>query len=202
MKIRPAHPQDTGPIAELMYSSGTELYDYIFQTKDHTAIEFINYEFHSGQGFCGHKNVTVAVNESNTVYGTGCFYDGHEYNKLVIGTLKNVFRFYPILQVLSVLRKMMHTSSVMPPPGKNELYLANFGVNPEARGQGIGSLMINHQREIAEQRGYKIFSLDVADNNPRAEALYRRLGYQQVAEKTFTVANAGIPNAKKMEIRF
>ena len=45
MEIRTATPNDNGDISQLMYSSGIELYDFIFKTSDKTAIDFIQYEF-------------------------------------------------------------------------------------------------------------------------------------------------------------
>ena len=93
MEIRTAFPSDNGEISQLMYSSGIELYDFIFKTADKKAIDFIQYEFLSGQGFCGYNNVTVAVNNQRVI-ATGCFFDGFIFNQLVWGTVKNIFSFY------------------------------------------------------------------------------------------------------------
>ena len=87
--IRPAQPDDSGPIAELMYSSGPDIYDYLFKTRKRSAIDFMRHEFRTGIGFCGYKNVTVAV-QNDVVVGTGCFYDRARYERLVKGTGKNI----------------------------------------------------------------------------------------------------------------
>ena len=199
MEIRTASPNDNGDISQLMYSSGIELYDFIFKTSDKTAIDFIHYEFLSGQGFCGYPNVTVAVNDQRVV-ATGCFFDGKIFNNLVWGTVKNIFSFYGPIKAFSVLARTRHTSSVMRTPKKTEIYLSNFGVDPNLRGTGIGSKMIEHQRNIAEKDGYDTLSLDVADNNPRAESLYTRLGFTIVREKVFPKKAANIPLTKEMKM--
>ena len=199
MEIRTARPNDNGDISQLMYSSGIELYDFIFKTADKTAIDFIQYEFLSGQGFCGYNNVTVAINDQRVI-ATGCFFDGKVFNQLVWGTVKNIFSFYGPFKAFSILARSRHTSSVMRTPRKTEIYLSNFGVDPNLRGTGIGSKMIEHQRNIATKNGYSMLSLDVADNNPRAESLYTRLGFKVAREKVFPNTNANIPRTKEMKL--
>ncbi|OUS24645.1 hypothetical protein A9Q99_24065 [Gammaproteobacteria bacterium 45_16_T64] len=199
--IRPAQKDDKGTIAELIYSSGTELYDFIFATPNKSALEFIQFEYLSGRGFCGYHNVTVAV-ENDTVLGTGCFYDGHQYDALVKGTLKNVFRFYGFFGAFKILARMRHTGSSMRVPRKDEVYLSNFGVSPESRGKGIGAKMIARQKDICREKRYKVLSLDVSDNNPRAESLYTRLGFQVMRVKEFSNKKADIPITKEMKFIF
>jgi len=199
LDIRQAHKDDKGPLAELMYSSGSDLYDYLFKTKNHSALEFIQFEFDSGIGFCGYKNVTVAV-ENDVVGGTACFYDGKAYKRLVSGTVKNVFKFYGPIKSLPIMNKMKHSSSLLKEPRPDELYLSNFGVSPALRGKGVGSLMIESKRAEAKKNAYRIFSLDVAESNPRAEALYSRLGYEVVANKTFSGKDNKVSNVRKMEL--
>lgn len=201
MEIRSAKPTDSGNIAELMYSAGPELYDFLYQTGKKTALDYIRYEFASGQGFCGHQNLTVAV-QDGVVVATGCFYDGTAYQQLLKGSMANMFKFYGPLGIWSVLARSKHLGSVMTTPRRSELYLSNFGVSPDLRGTGIGSAMLESRIALARNAGYKTFSLDVATTNPRAEALYRSHGLSVVKEKTFTGKRAGMtmPDSRKMEL--
>ncbi len=58
-------------------------------------------------------------------------------------------------------------------------YVASIAVTAEARGRGIGSeLMAFAERHFA---GRKHLFLCVSSFNPRAQALYRRLGYEYMA---------------------
>ena len=141
----------------------------------------------------------IAVDDQRVV-ATGCFFDGEIFNSLIWGTVKNIFSFYGPITAFSILLKMRHTSSVMRTPKKTEIYLSNFGVDPNLRGTGIGSKMIEHQRDIAAKNGYDTLSLDVADNNPRAESLYTRLGFTIVREKVFPKKAANIPLTKEMKM--
>lgn len=201
MEIRQARADDDAALAQLIYSAGPELYDFIYKTRQHDARDYIQYEFRSGRGFCGHRNVTVAA-DGGKVIGTGCFYDARQYGKLTLGTLLNMIRFYGWRGVWPVLARSGHIGSVMKKPRKGELYLSNFGVASERRGSGVGSAMIQHKMQEAKLDGYRVLGLDVADTNPSAERLYRRLGLQEVAFKRFTGKRKGlqIPNAKKMEV--
>lgn len=201
MEIRKARKTDSGKIAELIYSAGPELYDFIYLTEKTNPLDYIRFEFESGRGLCGYKNVTVFVKDG-VVVGTGCFYSGKEYKKLLAGTLMNMVQFFGPIKVLPALLRSNHASSVMKEPRHNELYLANFGVSPECRGTGIGSRMVQAQIDAAKDNGYRIFSLDVADTNPKAEALYSRLGLEIVDFKKFSGRRKGmrVPNTKKMEL--
>jgi ribosomal protein S18 acetylase RimI-like enzyme len=51
-------------------------------------------------------------------------------------------------------------------------------VAPEARGQGIGTLLVNALCDEGRHRGYSVIRLDVIDSNLRARALYERLGFE------------------------
>lgn len=203
MLIRPAQPGDVHAVAPLMYSSGPELYDFLYKMPEGDVLDYIRYEFLSGRGLCGYRNVTVAlVNEK--VVATGCFYDGSMYKRLMLGSTLNIMRFFGPRRMWGVLLRANHVGSVMKPPNKDELYLANFGVDESMRGQGIGSGMLEQHIRSARESGYRTFALDVATNNPRAQALYHRLGLRVLQLKHFTGRRSGyqVPDSKKMELVF
>jgi ribosomal protein S18 acetylase RimI-like enzyme len=54
-------------------------------------------------------------------------------------------------------------------------------VAPHARGQGVGTRLLEAIAEEARARGYREVRLDVVEENLRARALYERLGYRPVA---------------------
>lgn len=197
LEIRSARPTDQGPIAELMYSAGPEFYDFLYHEK---AIEFIRYEFLQGTGFCGWHNVTVAIQDEKVV-GTGCFYDKPTYSSMMLGSSKHILGFFGMAGALPVIWRTRHIGSTMKPPKQGELYLANFGVDPACRSQGIGSAMIQHKIADARNHGYTVFGLDVATTNPRGQALYTKLGLTVTKEKQFSGNDPRVPDCRKMELQ-
>lgn len=195
--IRGAQPEYKGPIAELMYSSGADMYDYVYKTDQAHPLDYIRSEFKSKRGLCSHRLLTVAVSDGNVV-GTGTFYDGKDYQKMSGGAALNLLRFYGF-KSLPRLRRAMDSMKLMKPPKDDELYLANFGVDPQLRGSGIGSQMLQHKINEARQQGYRIVSLDVSTENPKAEALYHRLGFAVTDSKSMTGRDGHTYACKKME---
>lgn len=58
-----------------------------------------------------------------------------------------------------------------------ELLLDGICVDPAARGLGIGTALLDAATELARARGATSVRLSVVDSNPRARALYERLGF-------------------------
>ena len=69
--------------------------------------------------------------------------------------------------------------------GTDELYVDGVAVASEMRGKGIGSHLFELLEQAVLKKRIKTISLEVIDTNPRAKALYERLGF--VAVKTQTI---------------
>jgi ribosomal protein S18 acetylase RimI-like enzyme len=64
--------------------------------------------------------------------------------------------------------------------------IVDLRVNAAQRGQGYGSQFLRAMDRIAAEAGYGQIFLSVEPvNNPRAYALYRRLGYQQLQSEPY-----------------
>ena len=185
---------------DLLYSSAPELYDYMFARGKIAARDYVAHEFRSGHGFIGHTIHTVAIADGEIV-GVGAFYTGDQYPALQRGSAYEILRFYGFRGMASVLRHASHSGSVIWRPRPGSVYIANLGVRADMRGHGVGSALIQHETAKAKAAGFEKMTLDVADNNPRAEILYRRLGFGLVKEKRFKGRhNSGVPNVKFMEL--
>lgn len=62
-------------------------------------------------------------------------------------------------------------------PGR--LLMDGICVHPEARGQGVGTALLDAIAGEARRRGLSEVRLDVIDSNPRARALYERAGFHK-----------------------
>jgi ribosomal protein S18 acetylase RimI-like enzyme len=196
LEFRSARADDRGPIAELIYSSGPQVYDYLHGKR---ALEFLRHEFASGRGFAGYPHVSVAL-LAGEVVATGCFYDRKVYKQRSQESAKNMFTFYGPFRGLTALGRARHMGSVMRTPKPGELYLSNFGVAPHLRSQGIGSRFLDTALADAKRQGYTLFGLDVSAANPRGQVLYERLGLKVTKEKVFSNPRAMVPNGRKMEL--
>lgn len=61
------------------------------------------------------------------------------------------------------------------------LLMDGIFVEPAARGQGVGTALLNAIETYAAREGFQQIRLDVIDTNPRARSLYERLGFSERA---------------------
>ena len=62
--------------------------------------------------------------------------------------------------------------------GTRTLEVTTMGIVREARGKGLGRLLMHKAEEEAQQRKIEVIELSVAGNNRRARDMYKDLGYQ------------------------
>lgn len=70
-------------------------------------------------------------------------------------------------------------------PAGDEIYVDGIAVSPEARGLGLGTRLLAEIAELARRNGKRFVRLDVIDANPRAQALYERVGYRVTRVRSF-----------------
>ena len=64
--------------------------------------------------------------------------------------------------------------------GTNPVVMDGIAVDPDMRGRGVGSLLIEEVAAVAAEQDCREIRLDVIDTNPRARALYERRGFTAV----------------------
>ena len=64
----------------------------------------------------------------------------------------------------------------------DEAWVAGMGVAPGFRGRGLGERVLRAGLEAAAERGCKVVWLEVITTNPRAIALYAKLGFERVRD--------------------
>lgn len=65
-------------------------------------------------------------------------------------------------------------------PAPGQLVMDGIAVDPDVRGRGVGSLLIEEVAAVAAEQDCREIRLDVIDTNPRARALYERRGFTAV----------------------
>lgn len=201
LQFRPATAADAPVAAPLVYSAGPEAFDYILRAAGREALEFLRDAFAQGAGYQGWRNHQVAERDGRVV-GVGAFYSGRDEGRLTLGFVRQVLGFYPLHAALGVIRRALEVAPMMKPVRRNMLYVANFGVAPECRGQGIGARMLNWQLAQARARGFAIYALDVAVTNPRAQRLYEGIGMRVVRERRFRGdrRRSPVPDCRRLEL--
>lgn len=86
-------------------------------------------------------------------------------------------------------------SITIPRPGEHQLSdsaademdVRLLGVAPEARGRGIGVLLMDHCAAVARERGLRRLVLHTGEQMIAAQRLYERLGFVRIPDRAFTI---------------
>ncbi|MDO4199241.1 MAG: GNAT family N-acetyltransferase [Clostridia bacterium] len=82
---------------------------------------------------------------------------------------------------------------------KKRIYLSHLHVNPECRGQGIGTLLCNHIFNYCKENGYSEISLVVQLSNYNAMRLYHRLGFITILDLLESQKGKSLGVLKKLD---
>lgn len=119
---------------------------------------------------------TVVAESDGIVLGAVCGYDGALYTDLKAPIVEDLSRRFGN-EDLS-FGNVTETEA-------GEFYIDSIGVDPKARGLGIGSMLFKAIIEKASEMGFSKAGLIVDLDNPKAEALYVRLGFKHVGYRDF-----------------
>ncbi len=184
--LRPARTSDVHAAIPLIYSSGPAALDYIFSTSKRGADDFIHAAFVSGRGELGYHHHVVAE-DAGEVIGIGASFTGEGLREtFTMGT--QILRTFG-LTAPSVITRGLRFERIVVPPRSGEHCVAHLGVAPGYRGQGIGTLLIQYLLDTGRVAGRSTAILDVSVENPRAQALYERLGFAVMAQTDSRLAN-------------
>ena len=153
--IRNATPTDALAVAPLMFQAMEEIvYKMIGKPHKEEAIDLLAQLFVQKNNQYSYENAWV-YEEAGSVIGSVIAYDGAQLHALRA----------PVLALDIGLED--ETSA-------GELYIDTLSVLPTAQGRGIGSKLVRHLCEVSSQP----LGLLVDVNNPEAERLYTRLGFE------------------------
>ncbi len=199
--FRPATLADTETAIPLIYSSGPAAFDFVFKHPARgTALDFLRHAFTDGAGEFGYRNHTIAE-VNGQVIGIGACFSGREALGFTPAAARQILSFYGVRHLFNVSRRGLQVESVVEVPKGPLHYIAHLGVAPDWRSKGIGGRLIEHFLAQGKELGRTIAALDVSVANPRAQALYERLGFVVKHEKASTLQNAfaTVPSHRRME---
>lgn len=172
MIIRKAKQDDYKSITPyLLLAMEDIVYEFIGEKSYEKATEFLNVMVSEKGNQYSYENCWI-IEDENQIIGTACLYNGaklHELRQPVAQYIKENFGrdFNPEDETQS-----------------GEIYIDCVGINPNQQGKGIGSKIFEFLiNEYVIKQG-KTLGLLVDNDNPKAEKLYLKLGFQTVGEKT------------------
>jgi ribosomal protein S18 acetylase RimI-like enzyme len=187
--FRAAEAGDAAQAVPLIYSSGPAAFDFVFShDRPGRALAFLEFAFAEGGGEFGFRNHVVAL-RGGALVAAGAAWDGGLALRFTAAAALQILRFYGPLRAWGVIVRGLRCEQVIRPPRADEYYVAHLGVRDELRGRGIGEALTRHLLASADPRRHRVAALDVAVTNPRAEALYARLGFRVDALVRSTLAS-------------
>ena len=193
--FRDATPKDVDAAIPLIFSSGPGAFDYIFSPKPGQAQEFLRYTFQDGAGEFGYKNHIVGELDGKVV-AVGAAFDGDTTLNFFLAAGRQIVSFYG-LSAFTVIPHGLQVEQIIQPPKGRLHYIAHLGVDPSLQSKGIGAKLVEHLMEQGRKAGKTHTALDVSVLNPRAQALYERLGFQLTHHRSSKLE--GVPSHNRLE---
>jgi ribosomal protein S18 acetylase RimI-like enzyme len=167
-----------------------------------SALAFLRRAFLDGSGEFGYRNHVVGVDHDVCV-AVGAVWSGASNFAFMFAAVRQILGCYGPLAGPGVMARGLRIESVIPPPPRACCYVGHLGVQPQLRSRGIGEALTRHLLARGRARGWTSAALDVAVTNPRAQALYERIGFVVARERTSRLANAvaRVSNHRRMELR-
>jgi ribosomal protein S18 acetylase RimI-like enzyme len=198
--FRPARAADTEAAIPLILSSGPESFNYVFATPHQQPADFLRRAFPGGSGQFGFRNHVVGEIDGQVV-AAGAGWTSATNLAFMLAAVGQFLPIFGPLGTVPVVIRGLRTEIVIRPPAAGEFYVGHLGVSPDYRGRGIGEALIAHLLAIGATTGRPRAVLDVSVENPRAQALYTRLGFRVTAERPSNLRrDAGyVPSHRRME---
>lgn len=125
-----------------------------------------------------YRRIWVTENDNGKITA---ILDMYPYNdqKIIDVVLRNVYAKVD----LPISTKIFTDQEALP----HEWYIDALAVHPDYWGQGYASQLLDEAEEIAIQKGYHLLSLNVDQENSRAQQLYLHKGFK--TKNTMTIGN-------------
>ena len=173
---------DLNEVSRLIYETELKIFRSLLGKDENEATENIKKLIIAGNNTFGHEHIYVVSDENDEMLGILVSFCGRETS--FWNDFKAYFKvldFYSFLKyvVKGTLINELLTASV----GKNDYYLSNIAVDPNHRGQGIGTFILENAFKVAKKKGCRRVILDVTFGNLGASRLYERFGFKVYGKK-------------------
>ena len=201
ISFRPCVPDDVELAIPLIYSSGPTSFDYVFKNKKYTSLDFLRSAFRTPGGEFSYDN-HVAMCIDGKLCGIGTAFSNKQAKSFSLKDAIKIIKLYK-LQAPRVMARGLKVEGVIKLPKKNEVILGHIAIAPELRSKGHGQKLMEHLMSSTFLDSGDYFALDVSELNPRAQALYERLGFVVAKEMKSELKNefGFVASHRRMEKR-
>ena len=180
--IRPAVAEDGMLAADLIFSTGPELFDYLFYRNRQKNLDLIRRLFCADGNSLSHNFAHIAELNGRPA-GLLHAVDPREKmlsSESMAGNLVNQIGWTAFLIRTPRLLKI---GRLVPATGKNTYYIQHLATRKASSGRGVGRRMLTFCQQRAVHKGLGSLTLDVEAGNSNAIELYRSFGFT-IAAKT------------------
>ena len=184
LAFRMARPEDAAVLVPLMHASSLTLIERSFRVGKADPAAFLRRDFLRGTGIFGYRNQWVLSTPGDTPVATLTAYRGADYNRLLRATLISAALYFRPIDLVRALWRMSLLGSLFATPRADGVFIANACVAPELRSRGLFSRLVSEAIRQVAGPNTTVAELDVSFDNPRAQALYTRLGWVVESERS------------------
>lgn len=199
IEFRPCIPSDVELAIPLIYSSGPDAFSYVFNNGKFTALDFLRSAFQTKGGEFSYDN-HIAMLLDDELIGIGSAFSGDRGTSFTISDALKIMKQYK-LGAVKIMSRGLRVEQLIKLPKGDQVALAHIAIIEKMRSKGYGQKLMEHLMDKAKFNKDEHFVLDVSAINPRAKALYERLGFTVTKENKSKLKNkyAAVPDHYRME---
>ena len=185
--FRPCVPEDVELAIPLIYASGPTSFDFVFKNKKYTSLDFLRHAFITKGGEFSYDNHIAMIIE-HKLCGIGTAFSYQQAKSFYLHDALKIIKLYKF-QAPSVMARGLKVEQIIKLPTKDEVILGHLAIRPELRSRGYGQMLMEQLMSTTPLASGDYFALDVSELNPRAEALYERMGFQVIKQMKSELKN-------------
>ncbi len=183
LTIRPAEERDVIWGADLMFSAGSGLFNYVFASTPEKSLDILRQAFKEpGHAFSYEFAQIVEVDDG--VAGIVLSYPGHVKRRAEENIQGIMAKILPLQRVPRILVNLADLSRIKQDVKAEMYFILSLCIAPEYRDRGLGTALLNDTELTAKESGCSSMALDIAYTNTRARRLFDRQGYHITCSKT------------------
>jgi ribosomal protein S18 acetylase RimI-like enzyme len=178
-EIRTPTKDEAAACARLLYLSGPSIYRFSFAASEAEVCEVLELYFAMPGALFSREGLVVEAGDDGP-RGVLFAFPAPEMKRFARAMVKRI----PALIAHSGLFRLVRTlgrlrlNRYFPIDDDDGLYLSNLAVFAQHRGQGVGVALLRHAEEMAKERGLDRLTLLVETDNPHAQHIYERFGFE------------------------